>query len=73
MTSVHLMLMLMGFAGLAVYAKLLFDQFSATGQVHLISLFLGTALAAELLSDFCELLHLWRYASDGKCLRWRPP
>lgn len=40
-------------------------------QVHLITLVFFAAYALQTASVLCELLHLRRFASDGKGLRWR--
>ena len=48
-----------------------FARMRRVGQVHLITLVFFVAYALQTLSVFCELLHLRKYAYDGKGLRWR--
>merc|ERR1719498_1619103 len=54
-----------------VFAYLLFAQRSQLGQMHLIVVLLGVSFTLQLVSVFCEYLHLARYEYDGKGLRWR--
>ena len=41
------------------------------GQIHLITVIFLAAYALQTFSVFCELMHLRRFAHDGKGLRWR--
>lgn len=60
---------------MAVYGGWFFARAIArmrsVGQAHLITLIFALAYALQALSVLCELLHLRRYALDGKGLRWR--
>jgi len=40
-------------------------HYDETGKIHLVVWLLAVAYLLQLLSIFCELLHLWRYKHDG--------
>jgi hypothetical protein len=63
-------LVLMGAYG-AYFFVAAYTRMRRVGQVHLITLIFFVAYALQTLSVGCELLHLRRFAADGKGLRWR--
>ena len=71
MQTINLLTMLAMVAYGSWFGYSAFSKMQRVGQVHLITLVFGVAYGLQLISVFCELLHLRRFASDGKGLRWR--
>jgi hypothetical protein len=71
MTTMNLVV----FIGMAAYGTFYFGRAIARmhelGQAHLLMLLFALAYAMQTLAVLCEMLHLRRFASDGKGLRWR--
>jgi len=71
MISINLVgLLAMGLYGAYFFGSAL-ARMKKMGQVHLITLIFLLAYALQWVSLLCELLHLRRFAYDGKGLRWR--
>ena len=71
MSTINLLTLLAmgGYGAWFFYSALM--RMRHSGQVHLITLIFCAAYALQTLSVFCELMHLRRFAADGKGLRWR--
>lgn len=71
MISINLFsLIAMGAYG-AFFFGTAFARMRKVGQIHLITIVFFAAYALQTLSVFCELMHLRRFAYDGKGLRFR--
>ncbi|KAK3280944.1 hypothetical protein CYMTET_11235 [Cymbomonas tetramitiformis] len=58
-----------GFLGFV--CNVMLSQYKKVGQVHLIVLLLGVAVALQTFSHMAELTHLLVYMRNGKGLKWR--
>ena len=66
------LLTLLAMGGYGVWCGIsAFAHMKRSGQVHLIALIFYAAYALQVVSVACELMHLNRYAKDGKGLRFR--
>lgn len=71
MTALHATMTLVLLACCSVYCFVVYRQHKALGQIHLVVIYLGVALALQTLAVMCEWCHLRAYDDDGKGLRWR--
>lgn len=71
MISINLLALLFMVAYGAYFFGGTLSRMRKSGQIHLIMLIFLLAYVIQTYSVFCELMHLRRFAYDGKGLRWR--